>query len=89
MKGWKLTDLNQAFFEMDVHGFTLLEDVLTDDQVTKMREVLMDLDAKIGEEQRFLGSAGHVSNLPALDRIQFIEDGGQTKSSQIYFPPDC
>ena len=69
MKGWKLTDLNQAFFEMDVHGFTLLEDVLTDDQVTKMREVLMDLDAKIGEEQRFLGSAGHVSNLPALDRI--------------------
>ncbi len=45
-----MTDLNQAFFEMDVHGFTLLEDVLTDDQVTKMREVLMDLDAKIGEE---------------------------------------
>jgi hypothetical protein len=74
-----MTDLNQAFFEMDVYGFTLLQDVLSVDQVTKMREVLIDLETKLGEEQRFLGRAGHVSNLPALDPVYHsLIDHGRT-----------
>ena len=54
---------------MDVYGFTLLEGVLSPDEVAEMREALIRLEAEVGDEQRFLGRAGHVSNLPALDPV--------------------
>ena len=61
--------LQQAFWEMDVYGFTLLEEVLSPADVEAMRGSLAALAEKIGDEQRFLGQAGHVSNLPTLDPL--------------------
>ncbi len=62
-----MSALQQAFWEMDVYGFTLLVGVLTAEEVAKMRDRLTYWEAEVGDEQRFLGQAGHVSNLPALD----------------------
>ena len=54
---------------MDVYGFTLLEDILGPSEIEAIRASLIRLDGEVGDEQRFLGRAGHVSNLPALDPI--------------------
>lgn len=62
-----MSDLQQAFWEMDVYGFTLLEQVLSPDEVETMRERLIHWEAQVGGEQHFLGQAGLVTNLPALD----------------------
>ena len=64
-----MPDSQQAFWEMDVYGFTLLQDVLNTDEVQVMRETLQHWATEVGDEQRFLGRAGHVSNLPTLDPI--------------------
>lgn len=64
-----MTELQQAFLEMDVYGFTLLEGVLTAGEIEAMRASLIRLEGEVGDEQRFLGRAGHVSNLPALDPL--------------------
>ena len=64
-----MSDLQQIFWEMDVYGFTLLHDVLSTDEVAAMRDRLIHWEAQVGDEQRFLGRAGHVSNLPALDPV--------------------
>lgn len=62
-----MTALQQAFWEMDVYGFTLLEEVLSGAEVEALRASLAEWAAKLGGEQRFLGQAGHVSNLPVLE----------------------
>jgi hypothetical protein len=64
-----MSDLQQAFWEMDVYGFTLLDQVLSTEEVTTMRDSLTHWEAQVGDEQRFLGRAGHVSNLPTLDPL--------------------
>lgn len=61
--------LQQSFWEMDVYGFTLLEDVLSPAEVQALRASLDMWAEKVGDEQRFLGRAGHVSNLPTLDPL--------------------
>lgn len=64
-----MSEFTQAFFEMDVYGFTLIENVLNAETVSAMRNTLTEWEAKVGDEQRFLGQASHVSNLPTLDPI--------------------
>ena len=64
-----MPSLQQAYWEMDVYGFTLLEGVLSPAEVEALRASLAALAERIGDEQRFLGKAGHVSNLPALDLL--------------------
>lgn len=64
-----MSTLNQAFFELDVYGFTLVKNVLSADTVAAMRDTLIEWEAKVGHEQRFLGEASHVTNLPTLDPI--------------------
>lgn len=64
-----MSELQQAFWEMDVYGFTLLDSVLSAEEVKTMRETLSHWEAQVGNEQRFLGQAGHVSNLPTLDPV--------------------
>lgn len=64
-----MSDLQQAFWEMDVYGFTLLESVLDSAEIEAMRQSLTHWEAQVGDEQRFLGRAGHVSNLVALDPV--------------------
>ncbi|MYC97396.1 MAG: phytanoyl-CoA dioxygenase family protein [Caldilineaceae bacterium SB0661_bin_32] len=64
-----MASLQQAFWEMDVYGFTLLEGVLSAAEVEALRASLAEWAARLGGEQRFLGQAGHVSNLPVLDPL--------------------
>ena len=64
-----MSELQQAFWEMDVYGFTLLDSVLNTDEIEAMRDSLTHWEDQVGDEQRFLGRAGHVSNLVALDPV--------------------
>ena len=64
-----MSEHQQHFWEMDVYGFTLLDAVLSAAEIKAMRDSLIYWEAKVGDEQRFLGQAGHVSNLPALDPV--------------------
>lgn len=64
-----MSDLQQTFWEMDVYGFTLLDSVLSPEEVEAMRDSLIFWEERVGDEQRFLGQAGHVRNLPTLDPL--------------------
>ena len=59
----------QHFFELDVYGFTVVENVLTTEEAEEMREALMRCEKEIGTETAHRGSARHVANLPVLDRV--------------------
>ena len=64
-----MPSLQQAFWEMDVYGFTLLEGVLSAAEVKALRASLFAWAKRLGGEQRFLGQAVQVNNLPALDPL--------------------
>ena len=66
-----MTEFDNAVYELDVYGFTIVESVLTAEQVAKMRRVLIRLNDEVGEERGGEGSCRHVSNLPTLDPIFF------------------
>ena len=61
--------LEQALLEMDVYGFTLIENVLEPPDVAALKAALIRCRERTGHEQRFLGTAGHVGNLPTQDPI--------------------
>ena len=60
-----------AVYELDLYGFTVVESVLNTDQIESMRSVLIRLNDEVGEERGGEGSCSHVSNLPTLDPIFF------------------
>jgi len=62
-------NLKQALYEMDIYGFTLIPDVLSAAEVAALRATLIRCEEAVGDEQRFLGKASHVSNLPTLDPL--------------------
>lgn len=64
-----MPSLQQAFWEMDVYGFTLLKGVLNAEEVMALRVSLAEWAERLGTVQKFRGQAGHVSNLPALDTL--------------------
>ena len=66
-----MTEFENAVYELDVYGFTVVERVLTSEQSESMRSVLMRLNDEVGEERGGEGSCRHVSNLPTLDPIFF------------------
>lgn len=66
-----MTEFDNAVYELDVYGFTIVESVLTAEQVAEMRGVLIRLNDEVGEERGGEGSCRHVSNLPTLDPIFF------------------
>ncbi len=66
-----MTEFDNAVYELDVYGFTIVESVLTAEQVAEMRRVLIRLNDEVGEERGGEGSCRHVSNLPTLDPIFF------------------
>jgi len=66
-----MTEFDNAVYELDVYGFTIVESVLTAQQVAEMRGVLLRLNDEVGEERGGEGSCRHVSNLPTLDPIFF------------------
>ncbi len=66
-----MNDLRQALFEIDVHGFTVLDGVLDRAEVAAIRAVNERLLESHGEDLVFHGRAGHITNLPTLDPIYF------------------
>ena len=66
-----MESLEQALLEMEVYGFTLLEEVLNPEEVSHLRECLIRCYERTGHEQNFMGTAGHVTNLPTQDPLFF------------------
>ncbi len=64
-----MSDLRQALFEIELYGFTLIEEVLSGDEVAAIRAVNERLLVQEGADLEFMGRAGHISNLPTLDPI--------------------
>ena len=66
-----MESLEQALLEMEVYGFTLLEGVLNPEEVSHLKECLIRCYDRTGHEQNFMGTAGHVTNLPTQDPLFF------------------
>ena len=66
-----MESLEQALLEMEVYGFTLLEGVLNPEEVFHLKECLIRCYDRTGHEQNFMGTAGHVTNLPTQDPLFF------------------
>ena len=64
--------LKQSLLEMDFFGFTLIENVLNKNKLKLIKKAFIKYSKEIGDEQKFLGTARHVSNLTTLDEI-FLE----------------
>jgi len=64
-----MSDFEQHIFELDIYGFTIVENVLTTDEAHEMREALKRCEKEVGTEAKNRGTASHVANLPVLDRV--------------------
>jgi ectoine hydroxylase-related dioxygenase (phytanoyl-CoA dioxygenase family) len=64
-----VTETERAIQEIEVYGFTVLEGVLSPEEVAATKEVLIRCEREFGEEHKHGGSARHVSNLPVLDPV--------------------
>ena len=64
-----MDDLARQLFEIDLHGFTVVECVLSRDEVAAVRAVNERLLGEHDEDMDFNGRAGHVSNLPRYDPV--------------------
>ncbi len=63
-----MSNLRQELFEIDVYGFTILENVLAPDEVAEMKAVLVRLVDEKGVDR---GDCIHISNLPTMDTVFF------------------
>ena len=63
-----MTETEKAIQEVDVYGFTILESVLSRDDADAMRESLIECMAEHGTDSNHRGTAGHVANLPVMDK---------------------
>jgi ectoine hydroxylase-related dioxygenase (phytanoyl-CoA dioxygenase family) len=59
--------LDQARFEVETYGFTILTGVLDPDEVRELRAIGARLERERGEDHRFGGTARHLSNLVVRD----------------------
>ena len=66
-----MSDLQQNKFEIEVYGYTIVEDVLTESVAVEMRDVLTYLNQQHGTDHQHRGTARHVANLPTYDPIFF------------------
>ena len=64
-----MSDIQQHLFELDIYGFTIVEEVLTTGEAHAMREALIRCEERFGTETAHRGTARHVANLPIMDRI--------------------
>ncbi|MFT5367505.1 MAG: ectoine hydroxylase-related dioxygenase (phytanoyl-CoA dioxygenase family) [Candidatus Latescibacterota bacterium] len=71
-KGISVSDtIKQHLYELDIYGFTVVENVLSTQEASAMREVLIRCEQEVGTEHKHRGTARHVSNLPTLDPVFF------------------
>ena len=66
-----MTDFEQQVTEIEVHGFTIVPDVIDIQQVNQMRQVLIDSDSKRGELTYNRGVERKLANLVTLDPVFF------------------
>jgi ectoine hydroxylase-related dioxygenase (phytanoyl-CoA dioxygenase family) len=66
-----MLELEAAVREIEVYGFTLVERVLTPQEIEPIKQALIRCEREVGEEHTFGGPARHVSNLPTLDPLFF------------------
>ena len=64
-----MSDTENASHEIDVYGFTVLQSVISGDEAAAMREALIVCMEEHGTDSNHRGTAGHVSNLPTMDKI--------------------
>ena len=63
--------IQQHLYELEIYGFTVVENVLSTEEAHAMREVLIRCEKELGTDHKHRGTARHVSNLPILDPIFF------------------
>ena len=66
-----MTPFEQSVAEVEIFGFTVLQEVLSPGEVEATREALIRCEREVGTDHTHRGSARHVSNLPTLDPIFF------------------
>lgn len=66
-----MDEFTQKITEIDIFGFTIVENVLTNDEVDQMKEALIKAEETHVEETGHLGTASHVANLLIHDPIFF------------------
>ena len=64
-----MNEQQQALQELEIYGFTILENVLNTETAEYMRETLKRCERDHGTESGPRGSASHVANLPVMDRV--------------------
>ena len=64
-----MNEQQQALQELEIYGFTILENVLDTETAEYMRETLKRCERDHGTESGHRGSASHVANLPVMDRV--------------------
>ena len=66
-----MTSFEQAIQELEIFGFTVIEDVLAGAEAEAMRDSLKRAEQEIGTDHAHRGTARHVSNLPTWDPVFF------------------
>ena len=66
-----MTGFEQQVTEIEVHGFTIVPDVIDIQQVNQMRQVLIDSDSKRGELTYNCGATRKLPNLETWDPVFF------------------
>ena len=66
-----MNTIEQAIQEIEIYGFTLVEDALGADEIADMKAALMLCEREVGTEHTHRGAASHVANLPTLDPTFF------------------
>ncbi len=61
----------QQVLELEVYGFTIVEDVLSAAEVLQLREMVVSEEERIGVESSHRGSARHLANLVGLSPCFF------------------
>ena len=63
--------IEQKLNELRIFGFTVIEDVLSESEVTTLRDFVVETENRIGVESLHRGTARHLANLVALDPMFF------------------
>lgn len=66
-----MNEFEQKVLELKVYGFTIVEGVLSAEEVEEMRAFLEQAEKEIGVEMLHRGTAGHIANIVTLDPIFF------------------